>query len=656
MQTLDEPTRAARADFAPPAAKPQLTDAPSPAEKARAGGLPSAAAPTLSALAAAALAACGGGGGGDDTSGNKVNLDNDTGTKSNNNPAPGGDNNSNLNTNNGQNPNTNPNTNTNNNNGTSPPPTRPSETEAARFLMQASFGGTYAQVREVQNKGFEKWLDEALNRPWNESTSNYNWFKNHGYFDARTLATQNMGIDNSIWCKLITDPDVLRVRAAYALSQIFVVSMNGLGAIIWRNLAAACYMDLLEKYAFGNYEDLLKTVTLSPAMGTYLNMKGSRKTTGTSAPDENYAREVMQLFSIGLYQLKPDGTFAVAGDKPVETYSQQNVTELAGIFTGWWFGSQDDPAKLDYLNQPMTNDGKFFTQGEKPFFDQKVPASATPQDALNQVLKYLANHQNVGPFIGRQLIQRLVCSNPSTAYVARITKVFNDDGSSNKVRGNLKAVIKAILMDEEARRPDLNQVKAYGKLKEPVYRLAQWGRTFNVNSTKPNALVDWTTSATVPPGPWNMGDLSDDAKGLGQAPMRSPSVFNFYRPGYVPQQGAMSKDSVTAPEFQICNEVTVAAYLNFMKTTIELGRNDIQPDYSADYELAKNPEALVNRYSLLLTAGTLSQTNKNIILDAIAQVKGDRINNTILLGTEAQDRVRATILMIMATPEYMIQK
>ena len=653
MQTLDEPTRAARADFAPPAAKPQLTDTPSPAEKARAGGLPSAAAPTLSALAAATLAACGGGGGDNNT--NPSNGGNNTGN--------GGDNgNLNANGNNTGNTGDTGNLDTNKTNDTNkdanktPAAKSPTEQEAARFLMQASFGGTYAQMQEVQNKGFEKWLDEALNRPWNESTSNYNWFKNHGYFDARTLATQNMGVDNSIWCKLITDPDVLRVRAAYALSQIFVVSMNGLGAIIWRNLAAACYMDLLEKYAFGNYEDLLKAVTLSPAMGTYLNMKGSRKATGNSAPDENYAREVMQLFSIGLYQLKPDGTFAVSGDKPVETYSQQNVTELAGIFTGWWFGSQDDPAKLDYLNQPMTNDGKFFTQGEKPFFDQKVPASATPQDALNQVLKYLANHQNVGPFIGRQLIQRLVCSNPSTAYVARITKVFNDDGSANKVRGNLKAVIKAILMDEEARKPDLNQVKAYGKLKEPVYRLAQWGRTFNVNSTKANALVDWTTGATVPPGPWDMGDLSDDAKGLGQAPMRSPSVFNFYRPGYVPQQGAMSKDSVTAPEFQICNEVTVAAYLNFIKTTIELGRNDIQPDYSADYELAKNPEALVNRYSLLLTAGTLSQTNKNIILDAIAQVKGDRINNTILLGTEAQDRVRATILMIMATPEYMIQK
>jgi len=608
MQSPDAPTRPEPVALDRQKSWTPNPDAQTPSAQVQTDRAPRPATATSSALAGAALAACGGGG-----DGNTTNLPTAL-------------------------------------------PAKPTETEAARFLMQASFGGTYAQVQEVVSKGFEAWLDVELNKPWKEDNSNYNWFKDHGYFDARTLNTQNMGVDNSLWRKLITDPHVLRVRTAYALSQIFVVAMNGLGAIIWRNLAAVCYMDLLEKNAFGTYEDLLKAITLSPPMGTYLNMKGSRKATGKSAPDENYAREVMQLFSIGLYKLNPDGTLASSNKKPVETYSQQNVTELACIFTGWRFSSNEDPSKLDYLNQPMANDGKYFTPGEKQFFDQKVPSSASPQEALNQVLKYLANHPNVGPFIGRQLIQRLVCSNPSPAYVARITKVFNNDGSSNKVRGNLKAVLKAILMDEEARKPALTQLNAYGKLKEPIYRLAQWGRTFKANSTNPDAQVDWTTGATVPPGPWDMGDLSDDAKGLGQAPMRSPSVFNFYRPGYVPQQGALATNSVTAPEFQICNEVTVAAYLNFMKVMIEQGRKDIQPDYSPDYELAKDPTALVNRYALLLTAGALSETNKNIIIGAIAQVKGDRISNNMLLGTEAQDRIRATILMIIATPEYMIQK
>lgn len=537
-------------------------------------------------------------------------------------------------------------------NDSSPSTVAPTETQAARFLMQASFGGTYAQVQDVQKKGYEAWLDAELNRPWIEDNSHFNWFKTHGYFNIKTLNTQEMGVDNSLWCKLMTGPDVLRIRVAFALSQIFVVSMSGLGAIIWRNLAAVCYMDLLEKNAFGTYEDLLRAVTLSPAMGTYLNMKGSRKATDTSSPDENYAREVMQLFSIGLYNLNADGSLALSNNKPVETYNQQNVTDIAKIFTGWNFSSSSDPTQLDYLNQPMTNDGKYFTTGDKPFFYQTVPSTAKPIEALNQVLKYLANHQNVGPFIGRQLIQRLVCSNPSPAYVNRITNVFNNDGKA--VRGNLKAVIKAILLDEEARKPDLNQLQAYGKLKEPVHRLAQWGRTFNVNSTTPDGQVNWNSNAVIPPGPWNMDNLSDDAKGLGQAPMRSPTVFNFYRPGYVPLQGSLAASSVTAPEFQICNEVTVAAYINFMKTVIEKGRDDIQPDYSDYFELAKDPQALVNRLSLLLTANTLSATSQKIIIDAVAGVIGDRPNSAN--NTEALDRVRVTILMIMATPEYMIQK
>ena len=536
---------------------------------------------------------------------------------------------------------------------------KPTEQQAARFLMQASFGGNYTQIQEVKNKGFEAWLDAELNKPWIEANSHYNWFKDHGYFDSRTKSRGEIGLDNSLWRKLITAPDVLRQRVAYALSQIFVVSMNGLGTMIWRNIGAICYMDLLEKNAFGTYEALLKAVTLSPAMGIYLNMKGSRKTSGFSAPDENYAREVMQLFSIGLYQLNDDGSLKKdINGNPIETYTQQNVTQLAAIFTGWWFSSNEVPTKLDYLNLPMSNDGKYFTTGDKPFFNQTVSGSSSPEQALDQVLKYLANHANVGPFICRQLIQRLVCSNPSAAYIGRITKVFNDDGQG--VRGNLKAVVKAILLDDEARYPPssgTNTYNSYGKLKEPVLRLAQWGRTFKVKSNNQYALVDFQTNPNSPTGPWNIGNLSDDARGIGQAPLRSPTVFNFFRPGYVPPQGDLASASVTAPEFQLCNEVTVAAYLNFMKNTIEAGRNDVQPDYSADYELAKEATQLVERYSLLLTAGTLPEAKKKIISDAISKItttRTDSSRNTTY--TPELDRIKATIFLIMATPEFMVLK
>ncbi len=453
-------------------------------------------------------------------------------------------------------------------------------------------------------------------------------------------------MDNTLRRKLMSAPDVLRQRVAFALSQIFVVSIEGLGAITWRNVAAAAYMDVLEKNAFGNFTDLLKAVSLSPAMGTYLNMKGSVKASGTSAPDENYAREVMQLFTIGLYQLNPDGSQKLQNGKPIETYSQADVSNLAAILTGWNFASSDDPTALGYFNQAMTHNASQYTAGTKSYLGGSIAGTVSGPDALNTVLEYLAKHDNVGPFIGRQLIQRLVCSNPSPGYVGRVSAAFNQ--TVNGKRGDMKTVIKAVLLDTEARTPpsDATAMARYGKLREPALRLAQWARTFGAKASFPDALPSASNSWA---GPWNVGDLSDDVTGLGQSPLRSPSVFNFYRPGYVPPQGEMGTNSVTAPEFQICNEVTVAKYLNFMNTTIGDGRNDVKADYSADFVLAKNASALVDRYALLLAANAHSDSSKKIIADAVATQAADTDAGCLL-------RIKATIFLIMATPEYMVQK
>jgi uncharacterized protein (DUF1800 family) len=549
----------------------------------------------------------------------------------------------------------------------------PTETEAARFLMQAAFGGTYAQVQEVQNKGFEKWLDDQFAMPWNSADSHFQWLYDKGYFDGRTINVQELGIDNTLWRKLMSAPDVLRQRVAFALSQLFVVGLAGLGAVQFRNLSVAAYMDLLEKNAFANYADLLKAVSLSPAMGTYLNMKGSgaAEPGKNNQPDENYAREVMQLFSIGLYELNEDGTEKLPHK---ETYTQQDVTNIAAIFTGWDFRSidlvptrtgTDGPAfpydipapiakeKLEYFNQPMKHDARWFTKGNKPFFNQTVSESKSGTEAIYQVLDYLSGHPNVGPFVGKQLIQRLVCSNPSPAYVKRITQVFNNDGSG--IRGNLKAVIKAILLDPEARNlpsAGTDAYNRYGKLREPVLRLAQWARTFNARATSPDAQVNFKApfiGSNFPNGPWQVGDLSGDLYGLGQAPFRSPSVFNFYRPGYVPTQGELRNNGIPAPEFQLCNEVSVAKYLNLMNAIIDKGRNDVVPDYSADFELAKDAVALVDRYALLLAANGLSANTKKIISDAVAK-------QLVTTNEDCSKRIKATIFMIMATPEYLIQK
>ncbi len=615
-------------------------------------------------ISLAALSACGGGGGGSGGQQKTTSAAND-GTNQTANPSPldqSGFIVDNSSSSNGANAGVSGGTNTHNPTDKKTPPT---EQEAARFLMQASFGGTYEQIQTVQTKGFETWLDDELNRPWVEGNSHFNWFYDHGYMQAETLNLQSTGMDNSLWRKLMAAPDVLRQKVAYALSQIFVVSINGVGATIWRNLVVLTYMDLLEKNAFSNYKDLLRAITLSPAMGTYLNMAGSRKASGTSSPDENYAREVMQLFSIGLYELNEDGTLKKnASGQPIETYTQQNVTQLAAIFTGWNYKSNNTPSytALKYLQQPMSNDSRYFTTGEKLFFDQTVSSGTSAQDALFQVLDYLSAHHNIGPFIGRQLIQRLVCSSPSPAYVGRITRVFNNDGSG--VRGNLKAVIKAILLDDEARKlptdTSSTAYKSYGKLKEPVYRVTQWGRTFSARSNKAN-----DTQVQISKDPvsgkysavsyWEIGDYSSDTL-LAQSPMRSPSVFNFFRPGYVPPLGDMSTASVTAPEFQLCNEVTVAAYLNLIKGLIDVGRYDVTANYSAsDLALTENPTDFVNRYSLLLTADSLSPTTKRWIVDAITGITGSRTSNSVTISQQ-QDRLKVAIFLIMATPEYMVQK
>ena len=524
---------------------------------------------------------------------------------------------------------------------------KPTEKEAARFLMQASFGGTYAQVQDVQTKGFEAWLDAELAKPWVESDSHYNWIVNSGFIAAGQ--SSKLGMDNTLWRKLISAPDVLRQRVAFALSQIFVVSIEGLGAITWRNVAAAAYMDLLEKNAFGNFSDLLKAVSQSPAMGTYLNMKGSVAATGNSSPDENYAREVMQLFTIGLYQLNADGSLKLKNGKPIETYQQQDVTDLAAILTGWNFASQDDPTKLGYFNVGMTHKATLYTAGTKSYLGGSIASTVTGPDALNTVLEYLANHDNVGPFIGRQLIQRLVCSNPSPEYIGRVSAAFKTQ--VNGKRGDMKTVIKAVLLDAEARNlPTVaTAVAKYGKLREPVQRLVQWARTVNAKPSNPNdkpSGPNWKA-------PWHIGDLSDDVTGLGQSPLRSPSVFNFYRPGYIPTQGEMAKNKITAPEFQICNEVTVAKYLNLINDYIGgVNKGDVlSTDYSADYELAKQKDAkgLVDRYSLLLAADALSQKTKDTISTAVAtEVASD--------DDGCLKRIKATVFLIMATPEYIVQK
>jgi uncharacterized protein (DUF1800 family) len=504
----------------------------------------------------------------------------------------------------------------------------PSDGEAARFLAQAGLAASTAEIATLKTQGYAGWLDTQFNT--SRSQSHYDWMVAKGYAVEGNRGNFN-GLDNSIWRKLISSPDPLRQRVVLALSEIFVVSMAGL-PVNWRGFVGAAYLDMLEERCFGSFRALLEGVTLSAAMGTYLNMRGNRKEEPKTGrvPDENYAREVMQLFTIGLVEINADGTPRLGTDgKPIDTYTQAQISELARVFTGWEFDNelQDDPG---HARRPMVHIASRFSTGAKKVLNVDIPATADGPTALGIALDTLANHANVGPFIGRQLIQRLVCSNPSSAYLQRVAAAFANNGSGQ--RGDMKAVIRAVLLDPEAR--SVQSGSSGGKLREPVLRFVQWART--VGLTSPTEL-------------WNVGNLSDPATRLGQSPLRAPSVFNFFRPGYVPPNSALGTAGVTAPEFQLCNETTVAGYLNFMQNVVANGIGELKPDHAAQLTLANDAAALLAHYELLLAANQLSETTRTTIVNAV---------NSIAASSDARrlNRIQATILLIMASPDYLVQK
>jgi len=507
-----------------------------------------------------------------------------------------------------------------------PPPAPPTAAEASRLLGQAAFAATDAQIARVQSLGYAGWLDEQFATA--RTQGHYDWMVANGYAIADNI-NGFQGTDNTLWRKLISSPDALRQRMTLALSEIFVVSMAGL-PVAWRSFVAASYVDVLEANAFGTYRALLEAVTLSPAMGVYLNMRGNQKedpATGRE-PDENYAREVLQLFSIGLRELNADGSLknGVASD----TYDQATISGLAKVFTGWDFDgyTRSTPA---WAQKPMTFNATKHSPAEKKFLGVTIAAGTDGVAALRTALDTIANHPNVGPFIGRQLIQRFVTSQPSAAYVGRVSAVFADNGSG--LRGDLKAVLRAVLLDDEARRAPQAGETTRGRLREPVQRFIQWARSFGLAS---------------PTGLWNVGNLSDPANRLGQSPLRSPSVFNFFRPGYVPPNSALGALGITAPEFQITNESTVVGYANFAQNFVANGVGETRPDYSAELALATDAAALVNRVALLLAASGLSAETLNTISTAVA---------TISAASDAGklNRVRAAVHLVLCAPEYLVQ-
>lgn len=540
------------------------------------------------------------------------------------------------------------------------------DAQAVRFLLQAQFSASEAEVADLRAKGYATWLNAQFAA--SASVTGFEWLNQRGY---ATISSSTNYFDASypgdymIWHQLLTSSDGVRKRLALALSEFFVVSLEGL-TFPWRSHAIAAWWDLLVAHAAGNFRQLLEAVTLNAAMGWYLNTRGNKKENPATgrAPDENYGREVMQLFTIGLYALNPDGTEKRdANGNKIESYSQSDITNIARVFTGWDFdrstnvdtvvpGSSRKVPSADFTRLPMRLTPANHSTLAATFLGASVPAGTDGVVALRIALDTLFNHPNVGPFFGKQMIQRLVTSDPSPAYVARVAAAFANNGAG--VRGDLQAVFAAVLLDDEARNPAMFTQAGFGKLREPMLRFVQWGRTFGIRSAR---------------GSWKIGDASNPATQLGQSPLRSPSVFNYFRPGYVPPSTALSASQTPAPEFQLVNESSVGGYLNAMQNIVRNGiyvnapdqpnsgsnstnGYDITATYTAELALVADATALVRHLNLWLCAGQLSEATQNLLIGALSATPITPTSS----DSAKRDRVAAAVLMVMACPEYLIQK
>jgi len=331
-------------------------------------------------------------------------------------------------------------------------------------------------------------------------------------------------------------------------------------------------------------------------------------------------------------QLNLDGTPALTGGHTTDTYTLDDITGLARVFTGWDFDLAGGDTKTpDFVRRPMTQVASRYETGAKTFLGTTIPAGTSAINSLTLALDAICGHANVAPFFCRQLIQRLVTSNPSPAYVARIATVFNNDGSG--ARGNLRAVIRALLIDDEARNASTAASTSYGKLREPMLRFIGWGRAFGATSAS---------------GAWT-GNTGDAAKGLAQSPLRSPTVFNFFRPGYVPPNSALGNAALVAPEFQIANESSVVGCINYLQRAVAGSIGDITPDYSTLTPLADDAGALLAELNLVLAANQISATTLAALVTAV---------QTMPSGTDAtrRNRINAALVLVLAAPEYIVQK
>ena len=544
------------------------------------------------------------------------------------------------------------------------------QAEASRFLQQATYGATSSEISRVAALGYSAWIDDQFTRPASLHLQVHQALQNEfgPHFTAQSDLDCEFGYGCSLtrhdaWTQIaVTGNDQLRQRVAFALSQFFVIS-DASDTVGYSHLAVSDYYDSLAVNAFGSHRALLEEVALHPLMGRYLGMLQNEKANPSrnTEPDENFAREVMQLFSIGLVELNLDGTpKRDAGGNTIPTYNNEVITNFARALTGWNFGGAatwwvwEDDVKLPGLIRPMTAWPTYHDGGAKTLFPgTNLAAGRTAEADLKSALDALANHPNVGPFLSRHLIQRLVTSNPSPAYVRRVATVFNNNGAG--VRGDMRAVVKAILMDDEARNMTLAAADEYGKVKEPMLRLTAIWRAFGAQGQAVAGAGGPTTRAVLR----NRGAGVD----MGQTVMSSPSVFNFYRPNYQPP-GEFRRRGLVAPELQILNEATaMTTYNHWHGRLFQMDRDDttlpatvsdprfytarFRLDLTTEKALAVSPGALADRLNLLLMAGRMSPAMRQILVESAYATS---------MNDGGGDRVEDMVFLIASSPQFAVQR
>ena len=549
--------------------------------------------------------------------------------------------------------------------------------EAARFLSHATMGHTEEMVQDLleDNLDFEAWIDDQflLEETYVLPKMEAIWdtiftFKTNAGLDPDDIfGPYSVHFNYAYWQVNMTNDDVLRHKVANALSQILVVSENSdLGG--WGE-SLADYYDMLLDGSFGNYRDLLEEISLSIQMGYYLSHFNNAKENpaANTSPDENYAREIMQLFTIGLYELNLDGTRVLdSNGDPIPTYDQDDIQEYAKIFTGLGVSELINPDNWPYepffglalwaspKTGPMAMYEDFHEPSQKVLLGGEiVPANQPGLVDIDQAIDNLFNHANVAPFISSRLIQRLVKSNPTPEYVERVATVFNDNGSG--VKGDMKAVIKAILLDEEARSGEAMFAPHAGRAKEPLMKYTALSRILPLDSPLGRY--------------WNHGVSWREA--TGQMILNSPTVFNFYLPDFQPIGGIADADMVS-PELKLHNTAKAISFVNMMYTwnmwdsalmydwegddtpnntsPYNMNNPDVYIIHEAFSQYIDQPEILVNELDKMLTYGQLSDETRRLIVDSLHDTYWTWNDDWRI------QRIEHAIYFILMSPDFNIMK